>query len=84
MGFFLCTTWLVPFGFFISLAAIEVLPDPREGLGAVRSGDVIRLVGMACLCPVCRYGSNSREKKRSNVVLQHFRLGPDEVGDAGE
>ena len=27
MGFFLCTTWLVPFGFFISLAANEsVLP----------------------------------------------------------
>ena len=34
MGFFLCTTWLVPFGFFISLAANEsVLPGSTSGIG---------------------------------------------------
>ena len=34
MGFFLCTTWLVPFGFFISLAANEsVLPGGTSGIG---------------------------------------------------
>ena len=78
MGFFLCTTWLVPFGFFISLAANEsVLPGSTSGIGVVPERQQGVLVGMACTVGIDR---NSREKKRSNAALQ-IRLGEDEVGD---
>ena len=61
LGFFLYTTWLVPFGFFISLAANEsVLPGGSVGIGGGP--------GTATAGPGTQFGS--REKKRSNVVLQ--------------
>jgi hypothetical protein len=69
MGFFLCTTWLVPFGFFISLAANEsVLPGSTSGIGGGPGAATGGIGGNGVYGP----GStgNSREKKRSNVVLQ--------------
>lgn len=70
MGFFLCTTWLVPFGFFISLAANEsVLPGGTSGIGGGPGAATGGISGNGVYGPGSN-GSNSREKKRSNVVLQ--------------
>ena len=61
MGFFFTTTWLVPFGFFISLAANEsVLPGGTAGIGG---GPGVATAGAGGY-------RDGGEKKRSNIVLQ--------------
>lgn len=90
LGFFLMVVWIVPFGFFISLAANEsVLPSGGLagsggglGGGAASGGGMGGMGGMGGRQPGSMpagafgtFGDGGGRKKRANVILQVLDFG---------